>query len=132
MASSSSPATCPNSTAPPPIANLPIPQNINVLSTPAIDEPSALRGMTACCAPNEVHLLDGGCHLWCEVPARYFENGTSSQLVKVTVAACVHREAWDWEGGMAVQTQFNGAGRRGGIWRGVVAGLVVMGLVVGM
>ncbi len=110
----------------PDFAALPIPQDINIVSTPGND--TSWPGMVLCCAPNQVQIVNR-CHLWCEVPARYF-NGTDRKGAEREVMDCVMRNRDKGEGVRIVGTQFNGGARKG--VRGLVWGVVLAGLVWGM
>ena len=68
--------TCPwEHSAIPDIHNLPIPQNINVMVNAGSN--ASDHSMQVCCAPNPVHVTEGCPYLWCEVPQRYFHNGSA-------------------------------------------------------
>ncbi|KAK3905730.1 hypothetical protein C8A05DRAFT_12486 [Staphylotrichum tortipilum] len=121
------PKICDKSSSPL-LSSLPIPQNINVVSTPGND--TSWPGMVVCCTPNPVQIVNG-CYLWCEVPARYF-NGTSSRDAESDVMSCVMRNANDEDGGRILGVAFNAAPRVGAVkWMGVW-GLVVSGVVFAM
>jgi len=52
-----------------------IPSNITTVYTPVTN--TTENDMTACCAPNPVHLeLEAGCYAWCEVPKIHLHNSS--------------------------------------------------------
>ena len=124
--------TCPlGPSAAPSIAALPVPQNINIILRPGVS--TTREAMAACCAPSPVQLVDG-CYLWCEIPARYFNNSASHDAVVGQMTSCIRAEdkRRNFTGtGEPIGTafQFNKAGRVGvvrgvGVWVLLVSGLV--------
>ncbi|KAK3905791.1 hypothetical protein C8A05DRAFT_12426 [Staphylotrichum tortipilum] len=111
--------TCPlGPSALPALSTLPIPQNINVVVRPGVG--TSREAMAACCAPSPVAVASG-CYLWCEIPARYFNNSANHDTVSQHVTACIRAEN-KGEGGTVEPSgtgvQFSAAGRMGGV-RGV-------------
>ncbi len=115
----------------PDISTLPIPQNINVVSTPGSN--TSYPPMERCCAPSLVQIVDR-CYLWCEIPKRYF-NGTDKRGAIDAISTCMslQRNWTDKEehGGRITGFQMNAAGRVGvgsvrriGVWVLALSGLV--------
>ncbi|KAK3906176.1 hypothetical protein C8A05DRAFT_29962 [Staphylotrichum tortipilum] len=122
--------TCPlGPSALPVISTLPIPQNINVVVRPGVS--TADEAMAACCSPNRLQIADG-CYLWCEIPARYFNQSADHDTMSQHMTSCIRAENKGrniTNEAIITGFQFNVAGRVGvarglGVWVLLVSGLV--------
>jgi hypothetical protein len=112
----------------PDLNTLPIPQNINVVSTPGND--TAYPPMAACCAPNLVQIVDR-CYLWCEIPESYL-NGTDKDGAAAAFSTCLRLRKVDGDGLRITGYQFNtaaarlgmGSARQIGVWVLALSGLI--------
>jgi hypothetical protein len=117
-------STCGPVSEMPGIDSLPIPQNINVVSTPGND--TAYPPMASCCAPNRVQIVDG-CYLWCEIPKSYF-NGTDNDGAGSAFSTCLRLRRGDDDAVRITGYQFSAAAARPGVGSAKQIGVWVLAL----
>ncbi|KAK1754790.1 hypothetical protein QBC47DRAFT_403199 [Echria macrotheca] len=135
MSTPPSNTTCAPGGGLPSFPNLAIPSNLTTFFTPHTNTSDA--PMTACCAPNPVH-VSLGCYEWCEVPGSRLHNSSKDDIY-ADMGSCLAKEGWNstQSGIVGVHVANSGAGgwRFGGVREGwglmVVVGLGVVGFVLG-